>query len=67
MVILGIVGSPRKNGLTNRLVDAALEGAQIRGASIKKIYLVDYDIQQFKGSGGSVEAYKHCPEALSQS
>jgi multimeric flavodoxin WrbA len=66
MVILGIVGSPRKNGLTNRLVDAALEGAQIRGASIKKIYLVDYDIQQFKGSGGSVEAYKHCPEALSQ-
>jgi multimeric flavodoxin WrbA len=66
MVVLGIVGSPRKNGRTNRLVDAALDGAQSRGAAINKIYLVDYEIQQFKGSGGSAEAYKNCPEALSK-
>lgn len=64
MVVIGIVGSPRKNGRTNRLVDAALDGAKSRGAAINKIYLVDYEIQQFKGSGGPVEAYKSCPEAL---
>jgi len=66
MVILGIVGSPRRNGRTNRLVDAALEGAQANGASIRKIYLVDYPITQYRGQGGSRDAYTYCPEELSR-
>jgi multimeric flavodoxin WrbA len=66
MVILGIVGSPRKNGRTNRLVESALEGAKAKGAIIKKIYLVDYAVKQYTGQGGSQDAYTYCPEVLSQ-
>lgn len=66
MVILGIVGSPRKNGRTNRLLDAALEGARSQGAEASKIYLTDYEIRPFTGSGGAPEAYPYCPEDLSR-
>lgn len=66
MFVLGIVGSPRKNGRTNELVDAALKGAESRGVESKKIYLVDYDIKPYVGTGGSKEAYLHCPEELSR-
>lgn len=66
MKVLGIVGSPRRDGRTNRLVDAALTGAQSKGATTTKIYLVDYEIQPFKGRGGSADAYRNCPEALSR-
>ena len=65
MIVLGIVGSPRKNGLTNRLVEAALKGAAAKGATVRKVYLVDYAIRPFTGSGGSVEANDYCPEELS--
>lgn len=66
MVVVGIVGSPRKNGRTNSLVDAALEGAKSRGVDTKKIFLVDYNIRIFTGSGGLAEAFKNCPEELSR-
>ena len=66
MVVLGIVGSPRKDGRTNSLIDAVLEGAKSREVEIKKVYLVDYEIKPFKGSGGSEEAYRYCPEDLSK-
>lgn len=66
MVVLGIVGSPRKNGRTNRLIDAALAGARSSGAEIMKIYLVDYEVKPFTGSGGSREAFQYCPEELSR-
>ena len=39
--ILGIIGSPRKNGNTDRLVDAVLGGAKAQNALIDKIYLSD--------------------------
>ncbi|OGO05127.1 MAG: hypothetical protein A2Y73_03980 [Chloroflexi bacterium RBG_13_56_8] len=65
MIVLGIVGSPRKNGRTNRLIEAALEGAASAGAETKKIYLVDYEIGQFRGLGGADEASQTCPEELS--
>lgn len=65
MVVLGIVGSPRKNGRTNRLIDAALEGAS-KGEATKKIYLVDYEIKPFTGLGGTDEAFRYCPEELSR-
>lgn len=66
MFVLGIVGSPRKNGRTNELVTTALEGAKSKGAEIKKIYLVDYEIKPFLGTGGSEEAFSYCPEELSR-
>ena len=66
MLILGIVGSPRKNGRTNELIDAALKGAESRDAQVKKISLVDYDIKPYMGTGGSEEAYLYCPEELSR-
>jgi multimeric flavodoxin WrbA len=65
MDYIGIVGSPRKNGRTNMLIDAALEGAKSMGVETKKIYLIDYEIKPFTGSGGSEEAYSYCPEELS--
>lgn len=47
------------------MVEAALEGAKSKGAEIKKIYLIDYEIKAFTDSGGSREAYNYCPEELS--
>lgn len=46
------------------MIDAALEGARSRGAEVKKAFLVDYEITQFKGSGGADEALRCCPEEL---
>ncbi len=66
MGVLGIVGSPRKNGRTSGLVDAALEGAKSRGVATEKIYLMDYEIRQYKGAGGSAEALTYCPEELNR-
>lgn len=66
MVVLGIVGSPRKNGRTDSLINAALEGAKSKGVVTKKVYLVDYEIKPFTGVGGSTEAFLYCPEELSR-
>jgi multimeric flavodoxin WrbA len=66
MLVLGIVGSPRKNGRTNQLVDAALSGAAAQGATTKKIFLADYAIKPFLGTGGSEEAFGYSPQELSQ-
>jgi multimeric flavodoxin WrbA len=65
VAILGIVGSPRKDGRTNSLIDAALKGAQSAGAAVQKIYLADYNVKPFKGAGGTDEAFTYCPEELS--
>jgi multimeric flavodoxin WrbA len=65
-LVLGIVGSPRKNGRTNMLIDAALEGAGSNGARTQKIYLADYEVRPFTGSGGSAEAHGFCPPELSE-
>lgn len=61
MKIIGIVGSPRKNGLTNRLVGEALRGAgSIDDVETKKIYLIDYDIKPY------TEDRRFGPEELSR-
>jgi multimeric flavodoxin WrbA len=65
MRIVGIVGSPRKDGRTNALVEAALKGAQGAGADTVKVYLTDHAIRPFTGGGGSGEAFAYCPEELS--
>jgi len=61
MLILGIVGSPRKTERTNALVGAILEGAAAAGAKTRTIYLVDYAIRAY-GTAGAGPA---CPRELS--
>jgi len=57
-MIVGIVGSPRKNGLTGRLVDATLEGVKLEGVDVERVYLVDYDVKPYVG------VREICPESL---
>lgn len=45
MYVLGIVGSPRKNGLTSQLVRKCLEGVTKAGLEIKILHLVDFHLQ----------------------
>ena len=49
MKILGLVGSPRKKGNTEIMVDTFLEGAASAGAEVKKYFLADLDINQCQG------------------
>jgi hypothetical protein len=48
MKVLGLVGSPRKKGNTDILVDTFLEGAST-GAEVKKYFLIDLEINQCMG------------------
>jgi multimeric flavodoxin WrbA len=43
--ILALVGSPRKGGNTDLLVDEILRGSESRDNSSEKIYLYDYEIE----------------------
>ncbi|MGD9505771.1 MAG: flavodoxin family protein [Syntrophobacteraceae bacterium] len=45
MLIVGIYGSPRKEGNTDLMLDAFLEGAASRGAEIKRVYVRDLDVK----------------------
>ena len=63
MLVLGIVGSPRKGGKTSALVDAALEGAAEASARTQKVFLVDYDVKPLTNPDGDRQA--GCPDALS--
>jgi multimeric flavodoxin WrbA len=49
MQVLGFVGSPRKKGNTDVLVDTFLDGASSAGAEVKKFFLADYTINQCRG------------------
>jgi multimeric flavodoxin WrbA len=42
--VIGVVGSPRKDGLTSRLVAKALEGAASQGAQTETVHLSDIKI-----------------------
>ncbi|MEE8576033.1 MAG: flavodoxin family protein [candidate division Zixibacteria bacterium] len=42
--VLGLVGSPRKGGNTDLLIDEVLSAAEQKGASVEKIYLSKKDI-----------------------
>lgn len=44
MKILAIMGTYRKDGTTNRLVETALRGAERAGASTEKIFLTDLEM-----------------------
>lgn len=47
-VILGLVGSPNKNGRTNDLVSAALSGAAKAGAATELVQMSDYVVDACK-------------------
>lgn len=49
MLVLGIYGSPRKGGNTDKLLDMALEGARAAGAQTRSVYVRDLKI------GGCIE------------
>ncbi len=44
MLVVGVVGSYRKDGTIDRAVDAILDGAREAGADVSKIYLADRHI-----------------------
>jgi len=52
MKVLGILGSPRKNGNCDLLIDEVLKGAASEGANIKKIRLGDLDFKGCISCGG---------------
>ncbi|MDO8122796.1 MAG: flavodoxin family protein [Candidatus Hermodarchaeota archaeon] len=47
--VIGIVGSPRRNGNTEVLVDEILAGAKEAGASVSKYVLDELDVRPCKG------------------
>jgi hypothetical protein len=47
--VLGVVGSPRKNGNTHILVSRILEGAEKQGAAAETIFLNDLNIRECNG------------------
>ena len=64
MTVLGIVGSPRKDGRTNELINAILCGVGHEGVATKKVYLIDYEIESLTDPSSSPDQY--CPAALSE-
>jgi multimeric flavodoxin WrbA len=52
MKVLGIYGSPRKGGNSDRLLDRALEGAQSAGAEILRVYARDLKMSGCIECGG---------------
>jgi multimeric flavodoxin WrbA len=52
MKVLGIYGSPRKGGNSDRLLDRALEGAASSGAEIRSIFVRKLDFSGCKECGG---------------
>lgn len=58
MKILGIVGSPRKNGNTDILVETALLAAKNDDIEVEKIYLSDYAFKGCIGCEGCRETFK---------
>ncbi|MGM0770499.1 MAG: flavodoxin family protein [Halobacteriota archaeon] len=51
MKVLGIVGSPRKNGTTDMVVQKVLEGAAESGAETETIYINELDFKGCQGCG----------------
>jgi len=48
-MVLGVVGSPRRNGNTHLLVSTILEGAREAGATVDALFLKDLTIQECDG------------------
>jgi len=55
MRVLGIYGSPRKKGVTDRLLDQVLEGVEAAGGEVKRVYVRDLKISGCLECGGCDE------------
>lgn len=55
MKVLGILGSPRRGGNTEILLEETLKGAAKEGAEVDRIYLTDYTITPCKECHGCDE------------
>jgi len=51
-VVVGFQGSPRVGGNTDMLLDAALQGAAERGATVVRFHLNELNIRPCQGCGG---------------
>ena len=60
--VLGIVGSPRRNGNTDVLVSRVLEGAAQAGAKVDTLFLADHAIRECDGCHLCWQG-QHCPRA----
>jgi multimeric flavodoxin WrbA len=56
--VLGIVGSPRRGGNTEILVDEVLRGAEEAGAQVEKVILSKLDIRPCRGCNACKKAGK---------
>jgi len=63
MRILGIVGSPHRDGLTHRLVGSALAGAREAGAETEVLYAADYGMDSCRACGGPCWDSQECRNA----
>lgn len=52
MEIVGIAGSPHENGMTAKLLQRALDGAQARGANVTLLRLAHEELKPCRGCGG---------------
>jgi len=63
MLVLGIVGSPRREeGISAEMVEATLSGAQEAGAETATVYLADYDLTPCRHCGYGCFAEGHCTQ-----
>ena len=51
MGIVALMGSPRKNGNTDMLLDEMIRGAEDNGHDVIKHYISDLDVNPCKGCG----------------
>lgn len=54
MKVLGIVGSPRRDGNTAKMVEVVLEGAKEAGHETERFYLCDLDIGPIEAENGKL-------------
>ena len=52
MKVVGLVGSPRKNGNTAALIKKAMEGAEAKGAETQLFYLNELNLRGCQGCYG---------------
>jgi multimeric flavodoxin WrbA len=60
--VLGIIGSPRKNGNTHVMVSRILEGARDKGAHIEAVSLADMTIRECDGCHACWKGKHACPK-----
>jgi len=58
--LLGISGSPRRGGNTDRLLNEAITGAAGKGAQVKHIVLADFDIAPCAHCDGCIQTGGRC-------